>query len=306
MRAYDGAETEYRTESGGFKKYFKDYGIFFIVSAVIFVAAFLCKTFVFSFENGLPDEDNYKHPNYIWTDHLDNESEIKEALFLGESFDNEIVQKIPLDFFVYGIEEVFTIFSLGNDSHLENVQTALQGALMIAVASPIYTGLIYEYITKKRRKKDRRFWEKATESVSLYFLDNAVLYFATVGTFFLMRSLTITEVMVLRMIVGIVIFILMLAILIPFLLSYFNTFLIVIPMPFVVTISNAANEAMEKGGIEDPTRGVILSVIAAVMVLLLVIIREKLNDLIVKLALLINNGICKLFGKIKGLFRRKT
>lgn len=306
MRAYDGAETEYKTESGGFKKYFKDYGIFFIVSAVIFVAAFLCKTFVFSFENGLPPEDIYENPNYTWRDYLDTKSEIEGILFLGESFDNEVVRKIPLDFFIYGIEEAFTLFSLGNDTRQENVIFAVNCTLMVVIAAPIHLRLIREYINKKRGKKEKRFWEKATEFVSLYFLENAALYFLTVGTFFIIRYCAKTDFMALKILISIVLLVIICSIFIPFMLSYFNTFIIVLPLAYVVTISNAVNEVMEKGGIEDPKRGAILSVIAVVMVLLLVFIREKLNDLIVKLALLINKGIYKLFGKIKGLFRRKT
>jgi len=95
-------ETERRTESRGFKWFVKSYGIFFIVSAVIFAAAFLCKAFVFPFENGLSSEDVFMHGgkygSMFFQGQLNNEYEIEDTLFLGESFDNETVKKFRLIF----------------------------------------------------------------------------------------------------------------------------------------------------------------------------------------------------------------
>lgn len=306
MRAYDGAETEYRTESGGFKKYFKDYGIFFIVSAVIFVAAFLCKTFVFSFENGLPSEDVFRHGGGFFDGHLANDLELDELLFRGEEFDNEIVKKVPINLFILGIDEFAALMPLLNDTRDINVEGAVMSAMIISLIAPMYVRAICVKKNKKRERKSTRFYEKATEFVSVYLLESAVLYFTTVGIFFVIRYISNLDWAVVLIALKMIIFIMVLFMFLPTLLSFINVFFSILMFPYVVTISNAINEVMEKAGTEDPTRGIILSVIAVTMVLLLVFIREKLNDLIFKLFLKLNELFGKLFGKIKGLFRRKT
>ncbi len=297
------------TENRDFKRFFNSYGIFFIVSAVIFAAAFLCKAFVFSFENGLPSEDVFMHGgkygNVFFQGHLDNEYEIEDTLFLGESFDNEIVKKVPLDFFILGIDEVITLAAMFNDTRDVNVQTALMFAMLASLAVSVYMRIIYEKINKKRGRNPERFYEKATDFVSLYFLESAALYFTTVGLFFVMRFLLNLEGAV-RILVAVVYYAVIFVILLPSFLSFMNVTLNTLAFPYVVTISNALNEEMTKGEVGEPLPGIILTVIAVAMVLAITFVREKLNDLIVKLIMKLLDLIGKLFRKIKGLFRRRA
>lgn len=286
------AETANRTENGGFKRFFKSYGIFFIVSAALFAAACLCKAFVFSFENNIDYGSHYQF-------------DLDDFIFLGERFDNETVKKIPLDFFFIGVDEVLTLqMAMGKVEGM--AQSGIMGALIFALISPIYMRLIYVGVSKKLERKATRLYEKITEFISLYFLENAMLYFITVGLYHLYLMLEAQN-MVLIWIVGIVLDILVIPMILPYFLSYANVFLTSsFAFPYVVTISNALNEAMVNGGIEEPQLGIILSVIAVAMVLALIFVREKLNDLIVKLILKLFELVSRLFRKIKGLFKRKA
>ncbi len=299
-------ETERRTENRGFKGFFKSYGIFFIVSAVIFAAAYLCKMFVFSFENGLPPEDIFirggKYGSAYSQSHLDNEGEIAEGMFLGERFDNETVKKLPLSFFILGIDEVAALGAMLNDTRGVNVQTALMCSILSSLAASVYMRIIYEKINKKRGRNPERFYEKAADFVSLFFLESATLYFIIVGMFFVMRFLLNLQGTV-RILAAVLYYAVAIVILLPSFLSSLNVALNTLAFPYVVTISNAINEAMADGGIGEPQLGIILAVIAVAMVLAITFVREKLNDLIVKLIMKLINLIGKLFRK-KG--RRKA